>query len=98
MTERAILLCNMSVLGVHDFRIKPKAQPVKERHQQNLNLQENEIELIRLALFNSNFNQIRAAEALGIQRMALARKLKKYNISFSEIKKWKISASVNKQE
>jgi DNA-binding protein Fis len=38
---------------------------------------------MKIALNNCNNNQIAVANALGIQRMALARKIQKYNISFT---------------
>jgi DNA-binding NtrC family response regulator len=98
MTERAVILCDKSVLGVQDFRIKTKQEVARSRDSRNLNLRENEVELIRQALVESNFNQNMAAGVLGIQRMALSRKLKKYNISFADIRKWKLSGNTESEE
>jgi len=83
MTERAIILSKGNSLGIRDFpvkaKVKVKSPPTNE--VQKLNLVENEINLIRLALHNCNYNQNAAAHALGIHRMVLARKMQKYNIS-----------------
>jgi len=81
MTERAIILSKGNTLGIQDFPVKAKSKSVQSREAQKLNLEENEAELIRLALHNCNNNRNAAANALGIQRMALARKMQKYNIS-----------------
>jgi len=80
MTERAIILSKGDVLGVQDFPVKSKNKPANDTVVPKLNLEENEAQLIRMALQNFNNNQVAAAEVLGIQRMALARKMQKYNI------------------
>ena len=56
---------------------------LRNKENRELNLKKNEEELIKIALNNCNNNQIAVANALGIQRMALARKIQKYNISFT---------------
>ena len=83
MTERAIILSKGNTIGVQDFLVKAKSKSAQTREAPKLNLDENEAELIRLALHNCNNNQNAAAKALGIQRMALARKMQKYNISLT---------------
>jgi DNA-binding NtrC family response regulator len=83
MTERAIILSRGNALGVNDFPVKSRSKSTQVAEAPKLNLEENEAELIRLALHNNNNNQIAAANALGIQRMALARKMQKYNISIT---------------
>jgi DNA-binding NtrC family response regulator len=80
MTERAIILSKGTSLGVKDFPVSVSSKSNRSKDIPKLNLEENEAELIRLALENFNNNQIAAANALGIQRMALARKMQKYNI------------------
>ncbi len=82
MTERAIILSKGETIGPADFTIKGKSRTSPVKESQCVNLEENEKELIRLAMHNCNNNQIAAAHALGIQRMALARKIQKYNINF----------------
>jgi DNA-binding NtrC family response regulator len=84
MTERAIILSKGNTLGVQDFPVKVKTKSLQNSQPQKLNLEENEVELIRLALHNCKNNQIAAAAALGIKRMALARKMQKYNITISK--------------
>jgi transcriptional regulator of acetoin/glycerol metabolism len=44
----------------------------------------NEIKNIRKALQSCNYNQQAAADALGIHRDALSRKMKKYNINIGK--------------
>jgi DNA-binding protein Fis len=65
---------------VDDFPFKAKTEIAPDRKIENFDLVENEIELIRLALRNCDYNQNSAADLLGIQRMALSRKMRKYNI------------------
>ncbi|MEI6456082.1 MAG: sigma-54 dependent transcriptional regulator [bacterium] len=81
MTERAIILSKGTSLGVRDFQVKTPSRSVQAKEPQKLNLEEHEAELIRLALHNCNNNQSAAAKVLGIQRMALARKMQKYRIT-----------------
>jgi DNA-binding NtrC family response regulator len=78
MTERAIILSKGAIIRVSDFPVKAKS--VQAAEFPKLNLEENEAELIRIAMKTNNNNQIAAANALGIQRMALARKIQKYSI------------------
>lgn len=85
MTERAIILSKGGKIGISDFPVKAKSEQTGEAPK--LNLRENEAKLIRIALHNCNNNQIAAASILGIQRMALARKMQKYNISFADREK-----------
>jgi transcriptional regulator with PAS, ATPase and Fis domain len=80
LTERAVILSKNTMLGVDDFPVKAKTDIAPEMKTENFNLVEIEIELIRLALRNCNYNQNAAADLLGIQRMALTRKMRKYNI------------------
>lgn len=86
MTERAIILSKGNTLGAKDFPVKVKNKSTQPEEDTNLNLEKNEAELIQLALNNCNNNQIAAANVLGIQRMALARKIQKYNISLTNKK------------
>jgi DNA-binding NtrC family response regulator len=89
MVERAIILCKSSTLTVHDFPLKSQAQlpqaippePVREA----VNLKNHEIDLIRKALLATKFNQTAAADILGISRVALIRKMKKYNLTIGKI-------------
>jgi DNA-binding NtrC family response regulator len=83
MTERAIILSKGTTLGVEDFLVKKKSKTTQNKENPELNLRKNEAKLIRIALNNCNNNQIATANVLGIQRMALARKIQKYNISLT---------------
>ncbi len=65
---------------VNDTRVKEKSETIQIFENQTFNLEEREAEIILLALQKCNFNQNAAAIELGIQRMALARKIQKYNI------------------
>ncbi len=85
MTERAIMLCKGNVLGIEDFRVKSsKAEKVAPTDEE-VNLKLNEIKMIRKALQNCKYNLQAAADALGIHRDALSRKLKKYNILVTRV-------------
>ncbi|MCX6220888.1 MAG: sigma-54 dependent transcriptional regulator [Bacteroidia bacterium] len=81
MTERAIMLCKGSTLGISDFRIKPQKSEITVQKDDMVNLKMHEINTIRKTLQNCKYNQQAAADALGIHRDALSRKMKKYDIS-----------------
>jgi DNA-binding NtrC family response regulator len=81
MTERAIILSKGNILGINDFQVKLQEPLSQEGQTNSINLKVNEINLIRKALKKSKFNQQTAADALGIHRDALSRKMKKYNIN-----------------
>ena len=83
MTERAIILCKGNTLGIADFRVNPHKSETGEQKETTVNLKISEIKLVRKALQNNRFNQQAAADALGITRDALIRKMKKHNISIS---------------
>ena len=80
MTERAIILCKGETLTVMDFQTRIGIEPESHKEKVYFNLEENESNLIRLALKLKNYNQIKAAEILGITRDSLIRRMKKYNI------------------
>lgn len=80
MTERAIILCKNNILGMHDFPIKKAKCYPSESPAASVNLRQNEIGIIRKALHSHKFNQQATADALGITRDALIRKMKKYEI------------------
>ena len=84
MTERAIILSKGNILGINDFQVKLQEPLSQEGQSNSINLKMNEILLIRKALKKSKFNQQEAADALGIHRDALSRKMKKYNINISK--------------
>jgi len=84
MTERAMILCKGDLLSVEDFPIKTKSVVMEGGEVEVLNLQENEIKLIRLALRNFNFNQKKASDALGVTRDSLIRRMKKFNIKIKK--------------
>lgn len=85
MTERAIILCKGDVLKVMDFQTRLSNEPESHKEKIYFNLEENESNLIRLALKLKNFNQIKTAEILGITRDSLIRRMKKYGIHVSKI-------------
>jgi len=83
MTERAIILCKGSLLEIKDFPVKPQKVSADENGN-SVNLRMYEISLLRKALRRAKFNLQAAANALGIHRDALSRKMKKYNITISK--------------
>ena len=84
MTERAIILSKGNLLGINDFPVKPPKISSSGDNADSINIKMNEIDLIRKALIRSKYNQQAAADALGIHRDALSRKMKKYNITISK--------------
>ena len=81
MTERAIILCKGNLLGINDFPVKPQKNSTSEEQADSVNLKMNELNLIQKALKRSKYNFQATADALGIHRDALSRKMKKYNLS-----------------
>lgn len=82
MIERAIILNKEGILSAKDFPVSNKKSVSGTKLPHNFNILENEIALIKEALQENDFNISAAAEVLGIQRMALSRKMKKHNIAF----------------
>jgi len=80
MTERAVIFAKGDLLTSQDFTYKTSFAPIEEDGKIGLNMMEQEIRLLRKALKDHNFNQKAAAEALGITRDALIRRMKKHNI------------------
>ena len=93
MVERAIILNKGGLLSVSDFPVKGsdagKTKDVGENIDTNddLNLKAHEANLIRIALRKANFSKTTAAKLLGIERMALVRKMQKYNINMKDAQK-----------
>jgi DNA-binding NtrC family response regulator len=80
MTERALILCKGSILGINDFPLSPGKSPRIGKTDHSSNLKTHEIKMIQQALQTSGYNQKAAADLLGITRDALIRKMKKYSI------------------
>lgn len=80
MTERAIILCKDNLLEPSDFPVGTETSQFSVPTIESYNLRESEIELIRAALQSYGYNQTTTADALGITRDALIRRMKKYNI------------------
>ena len=85
MTERAIIICKSDTLTVSDFQAKISNEPESHKDKVYFNLEENESNLIRLALKLKNYNQNKTAEILGITRDSLIRRMKKYSIFVNKI-------------
>jgi transcriptional regulator with PAS, ATPase and Fis domain len=80
MSERAIILAKDDKLQESDFPINEKNVSGTESLFGTLNLQENEIRIIRHALRENEYNQKATSDVLGITRDALIRRMKKYKI------------------
>lgn len=81
MVERAIILCKGNTLGRNDFPAKPRILEITRKKESVVDLKNNEINMIRIALQNCKYNQKATASLLGITRDSLIRKMKKYNIT-----------------
>ncbi len=84
MAERAIILCKFNSLSIEDFPLTSHSNGAVEVNNEMANLKSIEVDMIRKALLQSQFNQKAAADILGITRDALIRKMKKYNISIGK--------------
>jgi len=80
MTERAVILLKGDLLTVQDFPIKTSVSSPAGISNEVLTMQEQEVRMLRQALKNHGYNQKAAAEALGITRDSLMRRMKKHNI------------------
>lgn len=88
MVERALILSKAQTLTVQDFLTQPGEVKTEESDEPvNFNLEENEVNLIRLALKEKNYNQNKTADLLGITRDSLIRRMKKYNIQVLKVEK-----------
>ena len=81
MTERAIILCSGNELTADDFTLPEHKTVTCSTELPKVKLIQNEIECIRKALDDADYNQSLASEFLGISRHALMRKMKKYSIN-----------------
>jgi transcriptional regulator with PAS, ATPase and Fis domain len=84
MAERAIILSKGNVLEVHDFPTKAQSSGQLSDELMSLDLEKNEISLVRKALLVSNYNQTKAADLLGITRHALIRRMKKHQFKIGK--------------
>ncbi|MGC9151337.1 MAG: sigma-54-dependent transcriptional regulator [Microbacter sp.] len=85
MVERAIILNQNGRLSGDDFPLNITALVKEDHHDigsssETFNLEQHEMNLIRQALLKSNNSRTGAAKLLGIDRMALVRKIQKYGI------------------
>lgn len=79
--ERAVIFNETGKLTTKDFRLGQKNPfPKAMNYPNTLNLEDNEIKLIKIALTKTKRNITKAAELLGISRYALTRRMKKYNL------------------
>ncbi len=75
--ERAMILAESDVLGPEDFALRPTTDSVLH---ESLNLEDNERRLVSTALADAGGNISHAAEALGITRAALYRRIEKFGL------------------
>lgn len=83
LVERAMILSDGNQLNPEDFAVSSGVEIINDQIE-TLNIDQNEIRLIKTALQNAGYNQTLAAGMLGISRDAVKRKIKKFGI---EIKK-----------
>ncbi len=78
LIERVMILSKNNFLDVSDFPIT--SEEITEQSTIESAEADNEKIAIKKALRTTDFNQIKAAELLGISRLVLIRRMKKYNI------------------
>ncbi|MEI7982273.1 MAG: sigma-54 dependent transcriptional regulator [Bacteroidota bacterium] len=83
ITERAVILSVGNTLSAQDFPVKNKPKPSVPEDSERVTIVQKEIEMIRSALRNCDYNQKAASELLGVSRDALIRKMRKYHIRIS---------------
>ena len=75
--EKAIILCENNTITTNDFSLEEK---IHFSPPDELNLELNEISLIRQALEKNNGNISESAKELGISRKTMYNKLNKYGL------------------
>ena len=82
MIERAVLLCEDGKVSPENLSLSAVSEKkaMGSSPDENLTLEEAELKLIQDALTRTNGNVSRAARELGITRMALRYRMKKYNL------------------
>jgi transcriptional regulator with PAS, ATPase and Fis domain len=86
--EHAFVLCHAGEIGVAHlpaYLLRDKGEPGLDRSAMATIIRASEEEIILEALRQHGYNRLAAAEALGIHKSTLFRKLKKYNITLPEI-------------
>ncbi|MCD4818462.1 MAG: sigma 54-interacting transcriptional regulator [Candidatus Cloacimonetes bacterium] len=83
LVERAVILSKNNFLDVSDFHVTNPE--IRSRPSGEKNIYNDEVNRIKDALLATNFHQNKAAEILGIPRITLIRKMKKYNINIKKV-------------
>jgi DNA-binding NtrC family response regulator len=81
--ERAVTLCSGPVIELQHLPLEfqqPHFQVQRHQRRQFLSLEENEKDYIAWVVKQANGNKTRAAEILGIDRVSLWRKMKRYEL------------------
>jgi DNA-binding NtrC family response regulator len=89
LVERSVLVSRKDYLDVNDFRSQLELSPAKKGNMElpevgTITLDELEIQMIKKAMVFHNNKVSKAANALGLTRSALYRRLDKYNIPYDE--------------
>jgi DNA-binding NtrC family response regulator len=89
LVERSVLVSRRNTLEADDFKLQLELSPGKKGSMQlpevgTITLDELEIQMIKRAMSFHNNKISRAANALGITRSSLYRRLEKYNIPYDE--------------
>ncbi len=75
--ERALILSDEESLDATSFSL---SQPVPGKEADSLNLEDSERQMVKLAIKQAGGNISHAADALGITRAALYRRIEKFDL------------------
>jgi transcriptional regulator with PAS, ATPase and Fis domain len=79
-TEKAVIMNESGVITAEDFSLKSLHEAKEKGQNESLNLEKNEIYIIRKAIETTRGNLSQASRILGITRKTLYNKINKYGI------------------
>jgi DNA-binding NtrC family response regulator len=78
--EKVVIMCDNGTITPDDFNFTRNGAAMLVQEQESLNLEENEMRIINLAIESCSGNLSQASRVLGITRKTLYNKISKYGI------------------